>query len=567
MKLGNYITNEMGVNMYILLVEPDYKNKYPPMGLMKFSTYHKNRGDYVLFYKGKFDSSRIWDRIYITTLFTFDYKKCVDTINFYKSYVRSLDDIYIGGIMASLLSNDLKNDTKLKNILVGRLTNSKMLGFDDNINIDELPLDYDILNDIEYKYPAGDNFFGYTTRGCVNRCSFCAVPFLEGKLDITNNIKTQIAVTREKYGDKRNLLLLDNNILGLDENDLERIVSDLNELGFINEPNYIKPLKIDILVKAYYRYLEEGRSPINIVTELSVFLQELLKKKISKSNRKVIDDMISNIGIIYEDEIQCILDNYHEIREIEEKYSYKVPLQRYVDFNQGMDARELNENKMKILSKLPIRPFRIAYDDILFTDTYSKALRLAHKYSAPEFSNYLLYNYKDKPEDLYKRLEKNIELSEEFNKHIYSFPMKYESINEKSRSYIGVHWNKHYLQSVKAILNVSKGVFGGDRSFFERAFGKNIEEYYQILAMPKDLITYRLYFEKVGITERWRNLYLELTVDEQNELLSSISNAVYNSSNMKIHNIMPYYQIQYKSIIRNSIKYLKISNGDLFILS
>ena len=37
--------------MRILLVEPNYKNKYPPMGLMKISTYHKGRGDEVTFYK------------------------------------------------------------------------------------------------------------------------------------------------------------------------------------------------------------------------------------------------------------------------------------------------------------------------------------------------------------------------------------------------------------------------------------------------------------------------------------------------------------------------------------
>ena len=36
----------------ILLIEPNYKNKYPPIGLMKISTYHKNKGDSVQFYKG-----------------------------------------------------------------------------------------------------------------------------------------------------------------------------------------------------------------------------------------------------------------------------------------------------------------------------------------------------------------------------------------------------------------------------------------------------------------------------------------------------------------------------------
>ncbi|MCM1140329.1 MAG: hypothetical protein NC453_17310 [Muribaculum sp.] len=36
----------------VLLIEPNYSNKYPPIGLMKLATYFRNRGDEVVFFKG-----------------------------------------------------------------------------------------------------------------------------------------------------------------------------------------------------------------------------------------------------------------------------------------------------------------------------------------------------------------------------------------------------------------------------------------------------------------------------------------------------------------------------------
>jgi hypothetical protein len=41
----------------ILLIEPNYKNKYPPIGLMKIATYHRNLGDDVKFFKGDFSKA------------------------------------------------------------------------------------------------------------------------------------------------------------------------------------------------------------------------------------------------------------------------------------------------------------------------------------------------------------------------------------------------------------------------------------------------------------------------------------------------------------------------------
>ena len=94
--------------MNILLVEPNYKNKYPPMGLMKISTYHKSKNDTVWYFKGKMPDSQ-WnnlqvDRVYITTLFTFSYRKSVETIKYYLRRFEA-DKIYIGGIRKFLFDS------------------------------------------------------------------------------------------------------------------------------------------------------------------------------------------------------------------------------------------------------------------------------------------------------------------------------------------------------------------------------------------------------------------------------------------------------------------------------
>ena len=63
----------------ILLIEPGYKNKYPPLGLMKIAQYHGQNGkqDNVHFVKGEDPTAydQAWDRIYVTTLFLLNGKE------------------------------------------------------------------------------------------------------------------------------------------------------------------------------------------------------------------------------------------------------------------------------------------------------------------------------------------------------------------------------------------------------------------------------------------------------------------------------------------------------------
>ena len=70
---------------------------------------------------------------------------------------------------------------------------------------------------------------------------------------------------------------------------------------------------------------------------------------------------------------------------------------------------------MKLISEIPIRPMRIAFDSMKYEKIYVEAVKLAAKYKIKYLSNYLLYNEKDKPEEFYQRLKINIDLSEKYS--------------------------------------------------------------------------------------------------------------------------------------------------------
>ena len=532
--------------MRVLLVEPKYKNKYPPMGLMKISTYHKMLGDEVHFVKGTDTEidKEIWDRIYVTTLFTFDFSISVETI---KHYMRLLDDVsllYVGGIMASLMPEKIVEATGIDraHILTGLFTDTSVVGDKNDINVDQLPLDYDILEEVDYKYPAGGNYFAYTTRGCPNHCSFCAVPILEPDFQITNNIVQQIESIDRKFGPKRHLLLLDNNVLNTP--DLKSLVDDLCEAGFGRGAKYVDPGDYNVVMMRY----RNGDRAEFLNKKMAAYLNSF-KKRIKSADML---DKFLEIVIASED-----VDNYAEymlahdaeLSPIIEKYRNKSARARYLDFNQGVDGRRINDENMTQLARLAIRPLRIAFDDIKLKDTYCAAVRTAHRHGIKEISNYILFNYKDKPEDLYERLRINIDLNRELGIQIFSFPMKYSPIDRTDRDYIGENWTKKSIRAISAILQVTKGVVAAGSSFFYKAFGESLEEYNELLAMPRELIMFRSHFEKNGITNEWRRLYRALSKDQKDDLMNFVSHTVSELKQLpcpeRFQSILPYYLIKY----------------------
>lgn len=521
------------------------------MGLMKLATYHKNRGDNVELYKGIMDKatflSRNFDRIYITSMFTFHYAITLKTIKSYERLAPTAE-IFVGGIMATLLSERLRGDIEPSTkMLTGLLVDSEQIGFTDHINIDALPLDYSILDNIEFEYPAGDNYLAYISRGCTNKCKFCAVPILEPNFCMTNNIVEQISTIKKTFGEKQNLLLLDNNILSFEVEELKRIVTDIRSLGFDKTTRFYPPLPLDVYLKKLST--TPSNSPVHKKTlcELVGYLYQ--KKTLRKSQiyQEKYDEMMEELDQC-EDKLAYVLEEYDIFSEILSHYHNSPGRRRSVDFNQGMDARQLTEEKMEVLSQLPIEPFRLAFDSVAYTDIYIKAIKTAAKYGVVNFSNYILYNFEDKPEDLWHRLQININLAKELGIKIFSFPMKYAPIDRTDRDYIGKHWNKHYLSNVYAILNVTKGIVADGESFFYKAFGQTPEELIEILSMPREFVLYRYHFEELGLTGKWKEKYDVLKRQSAQPSLLQVLSGHSSTDSSLINDILPYYEIKFGGI-------------------
>jgi len=284
------------------------------------------------------------------------------------------------------LAEDLKNET----------------GVESHVGIweevDRLPPDYRLFEGV-HEYGISDASIGYTSRGCVRHCSFCAVPQLEPDFVPYIPLEAQVEPS------KKDLLLLDNNVLASPE--FPKIIAEIRKMGFC------KGAKL------------RGKS-------------------------------------------------------------------RHVDFNQGVDARLLTEDNMRLLSEIAIYPLRIAFDDIRLKNLYIEKICLAKKYGIKRLSNFILYNFQDTPEDFYERLRINIELNAELGLSIYSFPMRFIPLDAKSRGFVdNPHWTKKQLRGIQCILHATRGLVGPGKSFFEKAFGRDAGEFKYIIEQPEEHIFHR----------------------------------------------------------------------------
>lgn len=550
----------------ILLVEPNYKNKYPPIGLMKISTYYKNKGDYVQFHKGLLPVAEVktYDRVFITTLFTFDFDMCIETIRYYIAVV-GCDKVFIGGIAATIMPEHFEAAIPGVQVLTGQLVSSNLLGYQDNVNIDVLELDYDILWDIPYTYPAADSYFIYTSRGCPRKCPFCAVKSLEPVFYECENVREQIQRVDTRFGIKKNLLIMDNNALYAPH--LPETIHTLLNLGFGTDNNTIKKCnELPFMLHSLSYRRQIGKSYIHLLERIKRLFLEIKFSRISNADITMLRPVVQTIQDGRdEDFLGYLSDHQAYLEKFFERYHYHT-IKRYVDFNQGLDARLFTQEKAQLLSQIALKPCRIAFDDINTQEEYFRAIDLASNSGIRHFSNYLLYNYKDDPRDLWCRLFLNIDYCEKHPeiKSLFSFPMKYASIEHTDRSYVGYLWNKKYLKSINVILNVTSGVVAKEKDFFLRAFGRNQEEFLAILTMPDDYIRYRDYFEMHGMIAAWQRAYDQLDEVQQIELIHLLSNVEIEAQVMdqrhdpSLDPILLFYTVRKRKMEQNTSYYYRL---------
>lgn len=188
--------------MNILLVEPAYKTTLEPLGLMRISSMHKAKGDIVKFVKGRKKLLFTPDKIYITTLFTYNYNETIKAVRFYRNRYKHAE-ILVGGILATINPELFEKE--------GVTVHKGILN-----EAESYPPDYSL-------FPKIDKSITFASRGCIRKCSFCCVWRHDGKF-----------VAREWIQDIdlrfKKIMFLDNNWLAKDNKDLLRDIELLREL-------------------------------------------------------------------------------------------------------------------------------------------------------------------------------------------------------------------------------------------------------------------------------------------------------------------------------------------------
>ncbi|MHA1409654.1 MAG: hypothetical protein ACTSQY_05025 [Candidatus Odinarchaeia archaeon] len=315
------------------MVEPDYYSPFPPLGLLKLSTYEKNRGNTTELVRKNGLPQKRPDKIYVTSLFTWAWKPVWEAVRRFKAIYPEVE-LSLGGLYASLLPQHAKW-SGADHVHIGLHPQAE----------DHIP-DYSLV-------PEWNGSIVFASRGCPNNCPNCVVPKLEGKIcNEKKSIKKYVMKEHTK------IYFFDNNILAM---------------------NY------------------------------------------------------------WEDIFQEVID-----------------LNKIVDFNQGLEAKLLNDHAAELISKMRIPLIRLAYDNPHQKNYVKKAIDLLHSHglSKRNILVYAMFNFTETPNEYFERVR------EILNWGSVCYPMRFQPVVAINKDkYISPYWTEKYLDMVASARRVIG--FGG----------------------------------------------------------------------------------------------------------
>jgi len=199
--------------MRYLLVEPKVKAKAPNIALMKWARWCELNNHEYQYVRGKVKPDLKPDYIYISCIFSYNADNYESTINYYKKLFPSAE-ITVGGVFPSLYPQWFTERWGQKpDMFASDKKNSFNIHCGLHPDIENLAPKYNV--DIKWQddnppYPR-DKIVLYASRGCVNKCGYCAVPRLEGDMRSFKSIKYMLDAGRKEIENPTAVVLYDNN--------------------------------------------------------------------------------------------------------------------------------------------------------------------------------------------------------------------------------------------------------------------------------------------------------------------------------------------------------------------
>jgi len=227
--------------MNYLILEPKVKAIAPNIALMKWCRWCEQNGHKYQYVRGKVEPKITPDAILMSCIFSYNSKVYEKTIDFYlKKFPKA--KITVGGAFPSLNSKWFEKWNSAVTVHKGLCHEIENLA---------PKYDVDIQSEDDNPYPR-DKIVLYSSRGCSKKCSFCAVPRIEGDMKSFKSIRSSLESARIEVPEAKSVVLYDNNFT--DHPYFDNIINELKDFGL---PVDIHGLHVDSFTRHHAKRFAE----------------------------------------------------------------------------------------------------------------------------------------------------------------------------------------------------------------------------------------------------------------------------------------------------------------------